>query len=160
MMSNYYIDTCALKWRYLNGSPTPDVNQLMDNPNASVTTSELTILEWSSALASTYRDGTIDYDLFKRNELALMSDIAVGKLLIFPMTRTIERARYLIEFVGIHHGRALKTGDSIQVTTALDASAAVHQLTTFVTCDESLSNIIRDVGEFRPHLDSLYLPPS
>lgn len=159
MMSNYYIDTCALKWRYLNGNPTPDVNQLMDNPNASVTTSELTILEWSSALASSCRDGTIDYDLFKLNELALMTDIAVGKLLIFPMTRAIERARYLIEYVGIHHGRALRTGDSIQVTTALNLSSTMHTGTTFVTCDETLSNIIRDIGEFRPQLDSLYLPP-
>ncbi len=49
-MSDYYIDTCALKWRYLNGSPTPTVNRLMEQVGTRVLTSELTILEWSSAL--------------------------------------------------------------------------------------------------------------
>jgi len=154
----YYIDTCALKWRYLNGNPTTAVNQLMDNPNASVATSELTILEWSHALATTCRVGEIDFDLFKHNELALMGDVAAGALVILPMARTIERARYLIEYVGIHHSRALTTGDSIQLTTALDVSATAGQLTTFVTCDAKLSRIVQDIRDFRPHLDSLYLP--
>ena len=160
MISTCYIDTCALKWRYLNGSPTSAVNQLMDDPHVTVATSELTILEWSSALGKTYRSREIDYDSFKRNELALMGDIAAGALVIFPITRTIERARYLIEYVGVHHSRHLTTGDSIQLRTALDVSASARQLTTFVTCDKKLSKTIQHIDDFKPHLESVYLSPS
>ncbi len=59
-MSAYYIDTCALKWRYLSGDHTPTVNQLMDDADTTVLTSELTLLEWSSALGCVYRENQID----------------------------------------------------------------------------------------------------
>ncbi len=159
MIQSYYIDTCALKWRYLDGNPTSAVSQLMDDPNTSVATSELTILEWSSALGCAYREHSIDLQRFKSNELALMTDIAAGNLLIVPMIRGIERARYLIEYVGIHHGRALRTGDSIQLTTALEVSATMRQATTFVTCDRKLARIVDDISAIQPYLDSLFLCP-
>jgi len=101
----------------------------------------------------------MSHGLFKSNELALMTDIAAGHLIVVPMRRSIERARYLIEYVGIIRGQVLHTGDSIQLITALDVSAAMRQATTFVTCDRPLSKTIRHVGDFRPHLDSLYLAP-
>jgi len=157
-VSAYYIDTCALKWRYLSGGPTPTVNQLMDDADTTVLTSELTLLEWSSALGCVYRENQIDYQTFKSNELALMIDIANDKLMIFPMTRSIERARYLIEYVGIINRRALRTGDSIQLVTAIEAASAARETVTFVTCDRRLASIIQDLDTFQPFLTALFLP--
>ena len=158
-MPNYYVDTCALKWRYLSGGPTLTVNQLMDDPDITVLTSELTLLEWSSALGCVYRESQIDYQTFKSNELALMSDIASDNLIVWPMTRSIERARYLIEYVGIINRRALRTGDSIQLVTALEVASAAREVITFVTCDRRLASIIQDLDTFQPFLIALLLSP-
>lgn len=158
-MSSYYIDTCALKWRYLIGGPTPTVNQFMDDPGTTVLTSELALLEWSSALGCVYRENQIDYQTFKSNELALMSDIANDNLIVSPMTRSIERARYLIEYVGIINRRALRTGDSIQLVTALEVASAAREVITFVTCDRRLASIVQDLDIFQPFLTALFLPP-
>lgn len=38
MMSWNYIDTSSLKWRYLNGTPTAAVNNLLDDPSERVVT--------------------------------------------------------------------------------------------------------------------------
>lgn len=158
-MPIYYIDTCSLKWRYLNGSPTTDVNTIMDDLSNKVFTSELTILEWSNAVASVCRQGIIDYATFKNNELALMTDIVNDRLLITPMTRSIERARYLIEYVGVKKKLALRTGDSLHIVTALDVATTVHETVTFLTSDKTLAKIIQDVDTFTPLLTSIYLAP-
>lgn len=158
-MSYYYVDTCALKWRYLSGGPTSTINQLMDDPDTTLLTSELTLLEWSSALGCVYRENQIDYQTFKSYELALMSDMANDNLIVYPMTRSIERARYLIEYVGIINRRALRTGDSIQLVTALEVASAAREVITFVTCDRKLASVIRDLDTFQPFLTDLLLIP-
>lgn len=158
-MPSYYIDTCALKFRYLSGGPTPVVNQIMDNPDTPVLTSELTILEWSSALGCLCRGNQMDYQTFKINEQALMADIANDNLIVVPMTRSIERARYLIEYVGIINRRALHTGDSIQLVTAREAAYAARETITFVTCDRTLASIIQDLDTLQPYLTTLLLAP-
>ena len=158
-MAQYYIDTCSLKWRYLSGTPTNFVNQIMEDSTNRIFTSELTILEWSSALASVCREDIIDYTTFKQNELALMTDIVVDRLLIRPLTRSIERARYLIEYVGVNKKLALRTGDSIHVVTALDVAAAIKEEVNFVTSDRKLARIINEVESFPPLLTATFLEP-
>ncbi len=159
-MSVYcYIDTSALKWRYLSGAPTPVVNALMEDPKTVVLTSELSILEWSSALAWIYRENQIDYRTFKSNELALMADIADDRLVIFPVTRSIERARYLVEYVGVIRRLPLRTGDAIQLVTALEAASAARGPITFVTSDKQLARIVKEVDTFQPHLTSSFVAP-
>ncbi len=104
-----------------------------------------------------YRENQIDYQTFKSNELALMSDMANDNLIVYPMTRSIERARYLIEYVGIINRRALRTGDSIQLVTALQVASAAREVNTFVTCDRRLASIVRDLDIFQPFLTALFL---
>jgi hypothetical protein len=129
----------------------------MDNPDTPVLTSELTILEWSSALGCLCRGNQMDYQTFKINEQALMADIANDNLIVVPMTRSIERARYLIEYVGIINRRALHTGDSIQLVTAREAAYTARETITFVTCDRKLASIIQDLDTFQPFLTALFL---
>lgn len=160
MNAHYYIDTCSLQWRYLSGKPTADVDRLMDDKGNTVLTAELTILEWSSALARAYRRGSIDRNTFKRNEIALMTDIFAGRLEILPpVPRAIEKARYLIEYVGVDNGLNLGSGDSIQLISALDAAACLAGRLTFVTSNHRLANIVENVDFIHQCLDLMYLDP-
>jgi hypothetical protein len=161
MKAYYYIDTCSLQWRYLSGNPSAQIDNLLDNEDNTVVTAELTILEWSSALARAYRRGSIDRDTFKRNEVALMTDIFIGKLEVLPpVPRTIERARYLIEYVGVENRLNLSSGDSIQLIYALDVASRTADKLTFITSNHPLSNIVESISDIRQQLDLLYLDPN
>lgn len=158
-MNNYYLDTCSLKWRYLSGGPTADVNSILDSPDNSVYIGELTILEWSSALACAVKEGVISESIFKSNELALFRDVADQKLIVFQGKRLFERARSWIEFIGVVHRRALKTNDAIHVSAALELSARLEETVNFVTSDERLYKIVDSFDVFKPHLKAFYLKP-
>lgn len=155
----YYIDTSSLKHRYIGGNAKSYVDSLLDSPEIDVYTSEWTILEWSSALGAVHRDTNMDYATFKNNELALMTDIANDHLLIEVTTRTIEKARALMEYVGVVHGRGLRTGDSIQLVAALAVATRQNAIVEFVTSDVRLARIVHDLDIFRPYLQATYLQP-
>jgi hypothetical protein len=159
-MKNFYIDTCSLKWRYLNGNRTSDVNAIVETGGNNVFTSELTILEWSSAFGVAVRSGEIDKSLFKANEMALFTDIAQSSLKIFKITRLIERARFWVEFVGVVNQRALRAYDAIHLTAALELSSTLAQPVEFVTSDTKLAAIVSDFDAFKPHLNSQFLDPA
>jgi hypothetical protein len=160
MATYYYIDTCSLKWRYLSGFPTPYVDTLLSDSRKAIFTAEFTILEWSSALGVALRDQAIDEEAFKRNEIALMADIASERLKIIRWgNRTIERGRYLIQYLGIELRRSLKTGDAIHLVHALDLSRQTPPKLLFVTSDKRLANIIASTDFLAENLDSLYLDP-
>jgi hypothetical protein len=159
MSKYYYIDTCSLQWRYLNGKPTTTVDSLMDDPANNVLTAELTILEWSSALARAYRRGTvIDHNTFKRNEIALMTDISAGKLQILPpLPRAAEKARYLIEYVGVERKLALGSGDALHLIYAIDAATRIGERLTVITSNAALANIVKSIDL---SLDLMHLLPN
>ncbi len=158
MTGYYYIDTCSLQWRYLSGAPTAEVDALLDDPDKVVFTAELTLLEWSSTLARSFRRKTITRDDFKRNELALMSDVVADKLQILPpVTRAAEKARYLIEYVGIDRGLKLGSGDALHLVYAMDAASRVPEPVTVVTSNKAVANIVKTV---RLDLQLVHLQPN
>jgi PIN domain len=158
-MSNfYYIDTCSLQWRYVSGAPTATVDALLDDPDKVVFTSELTLLEWSSTLARTFRRKKITQEDFKRNELALMSDVLTEKLQVWPpLIRAVEKARYLMEYVGVDRGLNLGSGDALHLVYAIEAASHVAGPVTVVTSNKAVANIVRTV---RLNLQLLHLPPT
>lgn len=157
MGKSYYIDTCSLQWRYLSGKPTATVDSLMDDPDNSIFTAELTVLEWSSALARAYRRGDYtDPTIFKRNELALMTDISAGRLQILPpLSRAVEKARYLIEYVGVEKGLGLGSGDALHLVYAIDTATRLGERLIFITSNSPLANIVQNVDL---SLDLMHLP--
>lgn len=158
-MSNYFLDTCSLKWRYLTGNPTADVISIVESPRNSVYIGELTILEWSSALAVAVRDRAISRDVFKTNELALFSDIAEKRLRVFQTRRVHERARSWIEYIGVVNLRHLRTNDAIHLSTALELSSQLREEVNFITSDAKLHRTIGAFDVLRPNLISHYLQP-
>jgi hypothetical protein len=158
MTEFYYIDTCSLQWRYVSGAPTQTVDTLLDDPDKVVFTAELTLLEWSSTLARTFRRKKITEEDFKRNELALMSDVVTDKLQVLPpLTRAVEKARYLIEYVGVDRGLNLGSGDALHLVYALEAASHVAEPVTVVTSNKAVANIVRTI---RLNLHLLHLPPT
>jgi len=158
MSDFYYIDTCSLQWRYLSGAPTATVDALLDAPDKTVFTAELTLLEWSSTLGRTFRRKTITKEDFKRNELALMSDVVAEKLQVLPpLTRAVEKARYLIEYVGVDRGLSLGSGDALHLVHAIDAASHVAASVTVVTSNKAVANIVNTVDL---NLQLLHLPPT
>jgi hypothetical protein len=146
MTEFYYIDTCSLQWRYVSGSPTQTVDTLLDDPDKVVFTAELTLLEWSSTLARTFRRKKITHEDFKRNELALMNDVVTNKLQVLaPLTRAVEKARYLIEYVGVDRGLNLGSGDALHLVYALEAASLVAGPVTMVTSNKAVANIVRTI---------------
>jgi predicted nucleic acid-binding protein len=158
-VSSFYLDTCSLKWRYLAGNPTGDVNSILESTGNNVYTGELTILEWSSALADAVKERAISKALFKTNELALFSDIAERRLRVFQTRRVLERARSWIEYVGVVNRRHLRTNDAIHLSTALELSSQLRESVTFVTSDFRLHKTIDWCTVLRPNLISRYLQP-
>jgi hypothetical protein len=158
MTEFYYIDTCSLQWRYVSGAPTAAVDALLDDPNKIVFTAELTLLEWSSTLARTFRRKKITKEDFKRNELALMSDVVADKLKVLPpLTRAVEKARYLIEFVGVDRSLNLGSGDALHLVYAIEAASHVAGPVTVVTSNKAVANIVKTVPL---NLQLLHLPPT
>lgn len=158
MTEFYYIDTCSLQWRYVSGTPTPTVDALLDDPDKVVFTSELTLLEWSSTLARTLRRKKITKDDFKRNELALMTDVVTENLQVLPpLTRAVEKARYLMEHVGVDRGLNLGSGDAVHLVYAIEAASHVGGPVTVVTSNKAVANIVKTV---RLNLQLLHLPPT
>src|ERR1700754_4559129 len=150
-MTDFFLDTCSLKWRYLTGNPTSHVNAIVESSdNAYI--GELTILEWSSALADAVREEHITKEVFKTNELALFSDIAADRLKVFKPRRILERARAWIEYIGVIGLRHLKTNDAIHLSTALELSSQVQRTVTFVTSDLKFYNTLNSFDVLRPNL--------
>ena len=153
MSGYYYIDTSSLKWRYMTGSP----DRIMNDSTNVVLTAELTLLEWSSALAAAYRNGDVDNpDTFKRNEFALMNDVLAERIKVLPPTvRAVEKARYLIEYIGVEKRLSLKTGDALHLVHAIEAASHLAEPVTMITSDSKLANILQSVNL---NLGLMYLP--
>jgi hypothetical protein len=158
MTEYYYIDTCSLQFRYLSGDPTATVDALLDDPDKIIFTAELTLLEWSSTLARTFRRKKITYEDFKRNELALMSDVVADKLRVLPpLTRAAEKARYLMEFVGVQHNLNLGSGDALHLVYAMHEASHLPGPVTMVTSNKAVANIVKTLGL---ELQLLHLKPT
>jgi predicted nucleic acid-binding protein len=158
-VNNFFLDTCSLKWRYLAGNPTRHVISIVESAGNSAYIGELTILEWSSALAVAVMEGAISREVFKSNELALFSDIAERRLRVFRTRRVLERARSWIEYIGVVNRRHLRTNDAIHLSTAIELSSQLREEVTFITSDMKLHKTIESFDVLKPNLTSHYLAP-
>jgi hypothetical protein len=152
-----FLDTSALTWRHIPGEASELIDaQVRAAPRALV--SDWVLVEWSSGLARECREGRITYRDFKDAEVALMTDIADGRITVVRSTTAFERVRLLIEYVGARKRRALKSGDALQVVTAMEATTRFGKL-RFVCCDKGLAAILREMEPMASTLETLYVQP-
>jgi hypothetical protein len=86
-----------------------------------------------------------------------MSDLVDEKLQVLPpLTRAAEKARYLMEYVGVDRGLNLGSGDALHLVYAIEAASHVPAPVTVVTSNKAVANIVKTV---RLNLELLHLPP-
>ncbi|MGH8797996.1 MAG: type II toxin-antitoxin system VapC family toxin [Caldimonas sp.] len=130
-MSLVYIDTSALANRYLRASISEAVDALLDEPAHTFAMSELTLVEFESALARQHREGRVSARRLSDLRVRFESDLRLDFFMLHPLSRPILiGARQLIA-----DGLApLATLDAIHLKTALDIEADA-----FATDDRQLA---------------------
>jgi uncharacterized protein len=130
-MSLTYIDTSALANRYLRSSISEAVDALLDEPAHVFAMSELTLVEFESALARQHREGRISARRLSELRGRFEGDLRLDFFTLHPLSRPILiGARQLIA-----DGLApLATLDAIHLKTALDIEADA-----FATDDRQLA---------------------
>ncbi len=148
-MSVVFIDTSALKWKYISGPETAGIDRIFSDASVEVFISELTILEWSRALATATREKKLTYEDYKKNELAFMTDIHARRPLVLSIpTRGIERARHIIDYVGVHLGKRIDTQDALHIVVAQELASSKQTSVRFVSCDQKLLRLLGQVDGF------------
>ena len=151
-MDLYYFDTDALSWRYVDSRDTklkaPDlcvsekVNALLEDDKNDCYISEFILLEWTSVLGKRVRSQeegfrNFDYDWSRKNEQALMQDIIDKRLrIVLPsLPRIVERARVLVDHIGVFSKRALIGIDAVHLIYAMELAQRENCEVRFVSCD-------------------------
>ena len=170
-MDVYYFDSDALSWRYVDSSDvrleppdkciTEKVNTILEDKKNDCYISEFVLLEWTSVLGKRVRreeEGfrSFDYEWSRQNEQALMKDIIDKRLIMLPsIPRIVERARVLVDLIGVFSKRALITVDAVHLIYASELAQTNNCKVNFVSCDKKLLGIVRDFGPvsrfLRPH---------
>jgi len=89
-----------------------------------------------------------------------MTDIALNKLTVLPPDRrAVEKARYLVELVGVDFRLALLSGDAIQLVYALGAAKTHAAPLPFITSDHRFANAMRAVAFLKTYVSPFYLSP-
>jgi hypothetical protein len=87
-----------------------------------------------------------------------MSDVLADKLQVLPpLTRAAEKARYLIEYVGVDRSLNLGSGDALHLVYAIEAASHISEPMTVVTSNKAVANIVNTV---RLNLELLHLVPT
>ena len=159
-MKTYYFDTDALSWRYVDtidyrlGAPhttvTERVNAIVQEVENDCYISEFTLLEWTSVLGKRVRSqqegfAGFDYEWSVKIEQAIMQDIVAHRLNVYPsIPRVVERARLLVNLIGVGSKRALKTIDAVHLIYAIELAQAKECKVHFVSCDRQLLGVVHD----------------
>ncbi|MDZ4844299.1 MAG: type II toxin-antitoxin system VapC family toxin [Chitinophagales bacterium] len=137
---NYFIDTSALVKYFHEESGSDKVRKIMERAGNKVWVSEISTLEFASALYRKFRNGEIKDNELKRalegfeEELATMNVTPFGTLII-------EEAKKLLATHGKQRG--LRTLDALQLG-AFGMNA--ERDWTFVVSDENLSVVAKACG--------------
>lgn len=160
-MAERFLDTCALKHRYISASPQRrTMSQFVLSKTSHCYIADMTILELAGALGGacrTTRAGVKTYDTMDRR---FLRDIADGHLIVRPTNnRSLLRARGLLRFGGVIKGRNLGSSDALIASCCLDLAHELQQRLDFYTADWNLYTILREIDAFRSAMTLIYILP-
>ena len=155
-----YWDTSALVRKLYRNKHRSWINGLFRGSGHVNYASELTVLEVASALACRVRDKEIDAVAYDRARRQFMEDIANRRVTLVTFDqRVMIDALQLIDYVGVSHGKSLKTNDACHIRSARDLAMRSKSKVVFVTMDETLSKIALTVPYVSEHLIVRYRHP-
>lgn len=143
-MKRYFLDTSALVKHYHQEAGTEVVDQIFNSAERILLISDISIIEFHSALGLKVRTGEIAKDVFKHAIGLFAQDIADTKYQIEPFgdKQKKEAVDLLIKYAYEHHIRTL---DSMQLSVMKSAAVAI-QIESVLCADKRFCEIIRLEG--------------
>lgn len=140
----YYLDTSALVRYYHTEVGSDQVEQVIQEPRATLLLSWLTVVETQSAFAQKIRVGQITETDVRLLRSQLKNHIAERRFLV---TRVLRRQFDRAESLLLKYGAAnrLRSLDALHLGVALDLQQRGH-LDTLVTADAMLDKLARQEG--------------
>lgn len=142
-MSTYFFDTSSLVKRYHQEAGTETVDRLFEEPDRKLIISDISIIEFYSAIGSKVRTGEIKAKAFSNLRKLFSNDIAQGVYQIaqFGEGEKEEAAKLLIQYAPRH---SIKTLDAIQL--AMMKSEGREHISAVICADERFCRIIELEG--------------
>lgn len=125
-----YFDTSALLPYYRKEAHSEDIQELLLRQNEPVLISELTRLEFASALARWVRMGVLEEAHAQLVGRAFDEDVAAGRYLVRGI---------LPEYLELARGWLLARTTSLRTLDALHVACAAHEDALLVTFDEAMA---------------------
>jgi predicted nucleic acid-binding protein len=150
----------------LNSTIAPQVDRLLGDSTVTLAISELTILEFRSAVTQDWRRidaqcSQFDASWAGRAKLRLMQLIANGEVQVVPAPlRAAEHAVLLVDMAAIEHNVALGTWDAIHIVTAVLWSHTVGQLVHLYTSDDDFDEFLGHYPYFGRFVNAVDLSKS
>lgn len=142
-MSTYFLDTSSLVKRYHQEVGTEKVDQLFEEPERKLIISDISIIEFYSAIGSKARTGEIKSKAFSNLRKLFSNDIARGvyQIVRFGEGEKEEAAKLLIQYAPRH---SIKTLDAMQL--AVMKSEGKEHISAVICADERFGQIIELEG--------------
>lgn len=138
-MSTYFLDTSALVKRYHREEGSDILDRLFEEPDAKFIISDISIIEFYSAIALKVRTGEIDEANFASLRKLFSQDIKKGIYEIAEFTKR-EKAESVKILVKYGKKYSLKTLDAIQIS--IMKSIERSMIKAIVCADENLCRVI------------------
>lgn len=159
-MPTYFLDTCALKHRYIPSAFSRNVKRLVSDSRWNCYITDLTILEMASTIGVTCREKHWDVNRFDGMEKLFMKDIEKGRLNVREVKmRDVEHARHLIRYAGVVLGKHIKTADALISACCREFALEKKERMVFLTHDKRLYTTLCSLSAFTSPLILRYLGP-
>lgn len=146
----YFFDTSALQHRYLDGSKSRAIRQIISDKRNECFIAELTILEIASALALHCRRNHLPLKRFNGLDQMFWRDIFEEKLRVYePSRREFLRARQLLRHAGVEKRKKISSSDALVAACGLEVALATKDRVTFCLEDWTLFQMIREISAYR-----------
>ncbi len=159
-MGIYFLDTCALKHRYVAIDPAVArrVRWMVSEGRYEHFIADVTVVEIAGALASSCRAAGLGVAEFDSMDRAFFRDVSVGRLQIRATgQREALRARTLLRFAGVKQGRNLGSSDAVIASACLILAQERQTKVIFYTADWALYSVLHDIDAFRAAMCLRYL---
>ncbi len=159
-MALAFLDTSFYILRFLKTSASAAVSNVVEDPASTNYITELTIVEWMSALARRYKSRDLDMSGVTNNMSRLMHDIVAGRVSVFNIGNEVyDRAVHLLKYAAIEERRALDTQDALLLCTAIELASVAKSPLTLYTADRRFARIILDLRIARPYVTPQFVDP-
>jgi hypothetical protein len=156
-MPVYFMDTSALKHRYVTSAQRRRVRKITSDPKASCYICDWTIVELASAFGGHCRGNKLNVTKFDRMEREFFQDLASGRVLVRrTSSRGMLQARSILR-KGVVINRDVDSGDALIAACCRELALELKQRVVFYTADWGLYTLLRRIDSFTSVMTLRYI---